>query len=236
MQLLYTLGLAMVLAIACFYMKNWAEFSRDWTIPCILFRNYAATILVSTIPAVFYMVRRSCWHLAALLLWAMALFPAAARFPPVRHGDASAGHDLSHLAESAASWVFFITLALAGTMVLLLGPQIYDIFLRYPGHPITSSAPATAAGLFWPGAGRILYITPVRHRTGQPAEHRPVLRCAGSMVFYHNAVVQVMGSMGLAGLAALRCCWPAGCAWPLRGGEAGLVVGIRSMPECCWCP
>ena len=48
----------------------------------------------------------------------------------------------------------------------------------------------------------------------------------GSMVFYHNAVVQVMGSMGLAGLAAYGLLLASRMRLALRGGEAGLVVGM----------
>ena len=46
------------------------------------------------------------------------------------------------------------------------------------------------------------------------------------MVFYHNAVVQVMGSMGLAGLAAYGLLLASRMRLALRGGEAGLVVGM----------
>ena len=79
MQMLYTLGLAMVLAIGCFYMDHWAEFAKSWEIPPILFRNFAATILVATLPAAFYMARRSRLHLMGVLLWALALFFTGSR-------------------------------------------------------------------------------------------------------------------------------------------------------------
>lgn len=228
MQLLYTLGLAMVLAIACFYMKNWAEFSRDWTIPCILFRNYAATILVSTIPAVFYMVRRSRWHLAALLLWAMALFFSGSR-TALLFGTVMLLLGMIFLTwqKVLPLWVFFITLALAGTMVLLLGPQIYDIFFGTRGDPDHFISPSDSRWTLLARGWKDFVHHPLFGiGLGNQQNIDLFSGVPGSMVFYHNAVVQVMGSMGLAGLAAYGLLLASRMRLALRGGEAGLVVGM----------
>ena len=228
MQLLYTLGLAIVLPIACFYMKNWAEFSRDWTIPCILFRNYAATILVSTIPAVFYMVRRSRWHLAALLLWAMALFFSGSR-TALLFGTVMLLLGMIFLTwqKVLPLWVFFITLALAGTMVLLLGPQIYDIFFGTRGDPDHFISPSDSRWTLLARGWKDFVHHPLFGiGLGNQQNIDLFSGVPGSMVFYHNAVVQVMGSMGLAGLAAYGLLLASRMRLALRGGEAGLVVGM----------
>ena len=48
----------------------------------------------------------------------------------------------------------------------------------------------------------------------------------GSMVFYHNAVAQVLGSMGLAGAAAYGLLLVRRVRLLLRGGDACLMIGM----------
>ena len=77
-RLLYTLGFAMVLTVVAFYMQNW-HLLQSRTIPELIYRNFVATILVTTLPAVFYMARSGRRHLLSVGLWALAMFFSGSR-------------------------------------------------------------------------------------------------------------------------------------------------------------
>ena len=129
MQMLYTMGLAMVLALACFYADHWDLFTAKWEIPPIPYRNFTATILVSTLPSAFFMVRRSRWYLAAVLLWVAALFFSGSR-----------------------------TALLFGGVMLLLGMAYLvckKILPLWALFVTPSWSQTSAAGRCWRGRGRI---------------------------------------------------------------------------------
>lgn len=228
MEMLYTLGLAMVLAIVCFYCSNWAAFAENWEIPTILFRNFAATILVSTLPAAFYMARRRRRHLASVLLWALTLFFTGSRTALV-FGSVMLLLGMLYLVrwKKLPLWSFFAVLTAAVTVALLFGQQIYEFFFGCREELDSFIDPNEARwALLARGRDDFLQHPLFGIGLGSQKNHDVFSGVPGSMVFYHNSVVQVLGSMGLMGLAAYGLLLRERIRLLLRGGEAAHMAGM----------
>ena len=228
MQMLYTIGLAMVLAIACFYAENWAAFADNWEIPCIPYRNFAATILVSTLPAVFSLVRRSRWYLAAVLLWGAALFFSGSR-TALLFGAVMMLLGMLYLLRRRVLpfWAFFAALATAAVAALLLGHQIQEIFLGGRGEPDVFIGPHEPRWALLARSWDDFRQHPLFGIGLGSQKNTDLFKgIPGSMVFYHNAPAQILGSMGLAGVAAYGLLLANRIRLLLRGGEAYILVGM----------
>lgn len=229
MQMLYTIGLAMVLAIACFYAENWAAFADNWEIPCIPYRNFAATILVSTLPAVFSLVRRSRWYLAAVLLWAAALFFSGSR-TALLFGGVMLLLGMAYLVwkKLLPLWALFVILAAAAAIALLLGHQLHELFFGSRGEADDALVdPHETRWALLAQAWKDFRQHPLLG-IGLGSQKNAALFTGvpGSMVFYHNAAAQVLGSMGLAGAAAYGLLLVRRVRLLLRGGDACLMIGM----------
>ena len=227
MQMLYTLGLAMVLAIGCFYMGHWAEFAKSWEIPPILFRNFAATVLVSTLPAAFYMARRSRLHLMGVLLWALALFFTGSR-TALLFGSVMMLLGMLYLVrwKKLPLWIFFAVLVTAAVAVLLFGQQIYELFFGCRGDMDFINPHESRWALLTRGLQDFLHHPVFGVGLGNQKNHDIFTGVPGSMVFYHNSLLQILGSMGLMGLAAYGTLLWGRVRLLLRGGEAAHLVGL----------
>lgn len=228
MRMLYTLGLAMVLIIACFYVKNWELFARCWEIPGISFRNFAATILVSTLPAAFALVYQSRWYLASVLLWAAALFFTGSR-TALLFGAGMLVLGMIYLVHRQVlpAWTLFAMLAIGAAVILLLGDQFGEIFFGSRGDPDTFIEPNEVRWSLLARAWDDFRQYPL-FGIGLGSQKNTDLFSGvpGSMVFYHNAVAQVVGSMGLVGAMAYCLLVGERLRLLLRGGDACRLVGM----------
>ena len=204
MQMLYALGLTMVLAIGFFYVHHWALFSEHWILPRISYRNFAATILVSTLPAVFYMALKNLRHLAVVVLWAAALFFSGSR-SALLFGGLMLLLGLIYLARRNALplWALVLTVAIAGSIVTFYGDEIYAFFVGARENQDQFINP-NEDRLLLLAQGREDFLAHPLLGIGLGNSQNTVLfdGVPGSMVFYHNAVMQVLGSMGLVGAIA----------------------------------
>ena len=228
MQMLYTMGLVMVLALACFYADHWDIFTAKWEIPPIPYRNFAATILVSTLPSAFFMVRRSRWYLAAVLLWAAALFFSGSR-TALLFGAVMMLLGMLYLLRRRVLpfWAFFAALATAAVAALLLGHQIQEIFLGGRGDPDVFIGPHESRWALLARSWDDFRQHPLFGIGLGSQKNTDLFKgIPGSMVFYHNAPAQILGSMGLAGVAAYGLLLANRIRLLLRGGEACILVGM----------
>lgn len=228
MQMLYTMGLVMVLALACFYADHWDIFTAKWEIPPIPYRNFAATILVSTLPSAFFMVRRSRWYLAAVLLWGAALFFSGSR-TALLFGAVMMLLGMLYLLRRRVLpfWAFFAALATAAVAALLLGHQIQEIFLGGRGDPDVFIGPHEPRWALLARSWDDFRQHPLFGIGLGSQKNTDLFKgIPGSMVFYHNAPAQILGSMGLAGVAAYGLLLANRIRLLLRGGEACILVGM----------
>lgn len=229
MQMLYTMGLVMVLALACFYADHWDIFTAKWEIPPIPYRNFAATILVSTLPSAFFMVRRSRWYLAAVLLWAAALFFSGSR-TALLFGGVMLLLGMAYLVwkKLLPLWALFVILAAAAAIALLLGHQLHELFFGSRGEADDALVgPHETRWALLAQAWKDFRQHPLLG-IGLGSQKNAALFTGvpGSMVFYHNAAAQVLGSMGLAGAAAYGLLLVRRVRLLLRGGDACLMIGM----------
>ena len=204
MQMLYTIGLAMVLAVGSYYLHHWAEFSQCWELPGISYRNFAATVLVSTLPAVFYMVGRSRRHLFTVLLWCAAMFFSGSR-SALLFGAVMVLLGFVYLVKRnyLPLWSFFVIVASVTVIMALFGSQIYDMFFGARGDPDHFISPTEERWLLLDRGFADFFNHPLLGiGLGNQKNIDLFAGVPGSMVFYHNAVLQVMGSMGIVGVAA----------------------------------
>ena len=228
MQMLYTLGLAMVLIIACFYAKHWAAFAENWEIPIIPFRNFAAAILVSTLPAAFALVYRSKLYLISVVLWAAALFYTGSRSALLfGAGVLVLGMIFLVHRKILPVWILFAALALGVTVILLLGDQFSVIFFSNRSDSDYFISPNDSRWALLARAWDDFRQHPM-FGIGLGSQRNTDLfnGVPGSMVFYHNAVAQVVGSMGLVGAMAYCLLLGARLRLLLRGGDACRLVGM----------
>lgn len=90
-QIFCALGWGMVLVVAVTYAKNWQEFIESGSALYLSYRNFAATILLTTLPMPFYLAGLKKYHLLSAPVFMAALLltgqPHGAR---VRRGAAGA--------------------------------------------------------------------------------------------------------------------------------------------------
>lgn len=204
MQMLYAIGVTMVLAVASFYLHHWAEFSKCWELPGIPYRNFAATILVATLPAVFYMSARNLRHLATVFLWCVAMFFSGSR-SALLFGAVMVLLGFIYLVKrgSLPLWSLFAITAAVALVMALFGSQVYDMFFGARGDPEHFISPTEERWhLLDRGFADFFYHPLLGIGLGSQKNTDLFVGVPGSMVFYHNAILQVMGSMGLMGMTA----------------------------------
>lgn len=204
MQMLYTLGLAMVLAVGCYYLHHWAEFAKCWELPGIPYRNFAATILVSTLPAVFYMAGRDRRHLATVFLWCAAMFFSGSR-SALLFGAVMVLLGFIYLVKRGylSLWVFLAIVVAVTAAMALFGSQVYEMFFGARGDPDHFISPTEERWLLLDRGFADFFNHPLLGiGLGNQKNTDLFAGVPGSMVFYHNAILQVMGSMGIVGVAA----------------------------------
>lgn len=201
MQILYALGIAMALILVLFYVQNWTIFSDDWKLPCIEYRNFAAAILVSTLPAVFYMVTKHRRHLLVIIPWGIVMFFTGSR-SALLFGGLILLMGCIYLVYNRVipSWVFVALAAASVVVIALYGDSLFTFFLgvRHDQEHLIDSD--EKRWLLLAQAWQDFRQHPLLGIGLGNTQNIDLFRgVPGSMIFYHNAVAQVLGSTGLLG-------------------------------------
>lgn len=173
-EIFCALGLCMALAVLLAYGKAWLAEGHIGGVLYLSYRNFATSVLLTALPMPFYLSLRHRGHLATAAVLALALA----------------------LTGSRSALLF------AGIGILALGPALLECVLHSRvGEDIQDS-----------NSDRLQFLA----RAADDFLRHPVFGiglCStrnadvftgveGSMVFYHNSLAQVMGSMGLVGIVA----------------------------------
>ena len=78
-QIFCALGWGMVLVVAVTYAKNWQEFIESGSALYLSYRNFAATILLTTLPMPFYLAGLKKYHLLSAPVFMAALLLTGSR-------------------------------------------------------------------------------------------------------------------------------------------------------------
>ncbi|MGM9619019.1 MAG: O-antigen ligase family protein [Oscillospiraceae bacterium] len=208
--LLYTCGVFTALLVLERYLPYLRFFFREFQVIYIPCRNYFTTMLLMALPAPFYFMRRDKRHaLGAALIYGAALLTGSRS--ALLFGSALLALSLLwFLRGEGVSRRRILTIALAlgaatlGCVLLLaqtlfLSRTVDGVLISAEDSRITFLLQALRDFLAHPLTGQGL---------GNMKNSVIFLGVPGSMVWYHNYFAQIIGSMGLVGLAAY--------AWLLR--------------------
>ena len=173
-EIFCALGLCMALAVLLAYGKAWAASGHIGGVLYLSYRNFATSVLLTALPMPFYLSLRHRGHLATAAVLALALALTGSRSALLFGGILLALCCVYLMRSGVISRRCLMLLAAAaGIGILALGPALLECVLHSRiGEDIQDSNSDVFSGV------------------------------EGSMVFYHNSLAQVMGSMGLVGIVA----------------------------------
>ena len=203
-----TVGLGMAAVVMSICLRHLADFAAlDGAVPEFKCRNFCATVLLTTMPSAFYLSRRSRWYLASGGLMAAAMVFSGSRSALLFGAVVLAAGCLYLVHFGVLSRkTMLVVLALGCGVMLFFGMDglrvLYNSRME-SGHLIGSEenrwrmlAQSGIDFLHHPIFGMGL---------GNTTNRKIYAGVPGSMFFYHNMVAQIIGSMGLVGVAAYAC-------------------------------
>ena len=204
LEFCYMMGLCMSLVVLWAYIGSLEAGAPLSAVPNLKWRNFAATILVTTLPLPFLFSVKNKFHLVLVPVMAAALALTGSR-TALLFGAVMMVLCFVYLCRwGVISRKFLLALAVLAVVAgVVFGPTVLSIALgnRMKGDILQHSnlsrvrflARAVEDFLAHPLFGIGL---------GNTANSDIFSGVDGSMVFYHNMVAQIMGSMGLAGIVA----------------------------------
>ena len=202
-EIFCALGLCMALAVLLAYGKAWLAEGHIGGVLYLSYRNFAASVLLTALPMPFYLSLRHRGHLATAAVLALALALTGSRSALLFGGILLTLCCVYLMRSGVISRRCLVLLAAAaGIGILALGPALLECVLHSRvGEDIQDS-----------NSDRLQFLA----RAADDFLRHPVFGiglCStrnadvftgveGSMVFYHNSLAQVMGSMGLVGIVA----------------------------------
>lgn len=203
-SIFYVLGLFVAVTVATVYIWNWQTFMETKASIDFSYRNFCATILVTTLPVPFYFALRDKRHLISAVVFALALFFTGSR-TALLFGVVSLGLCCIYLVRfhAVSKKVMLLIFGAVGLAVVsflgLMGTQWVSGRLQSSGW-ISINEPRWR---FLICAVRDFMQHPIFGiGLGNNLHEQLFIGVQGSMVFYHNMIAQIMGSMGLLGLVA----------------------------------
>ena len=196
-------GIALALAVLLAYGKAWLAEGHIGGVLYLSYRNFATSVLLTALPMPFYLSLRHRGHLATAAVLALALALTGSRSALLFGGILLTLCCVYLMRSGVISRRCLVLLAAAaGIGILALGPALLECVLHSRvGEDIQDS-----------NSDRLQFLA----RAADDFLRHPVFGiglCStrnadvftgveGSMVFYHNSLAQVMGSMGLVGIVA----------------------------------
>lgn len=207
-DILYVTGLSAALVIALFYIENFDEFIKKGSALFFKPRNFISSVLLMTLPSVCLLIKRHIVHFAGFIFMSAALIFAGSRSGLLfgaMVGALCAVYVVYLLRDrfDLHKWYQVLFIVFAAAVCVLA--------LRY--IPVLYSSRIVNGKLISDGETRMAFISRgIKDFVENPLNGVGLgnLRNAeifkaiipGSIIFYHNAVVQVFASMGILGAAA----------------------------------
>lgn len=202
-HLLYTLGLCMAAAVLLAYVRALCAGQLDGRLLYLPYRNFATSVLLTTLPMPFYLSLRHRTHLIGAAVMAAALVLSGSRSALLFGGVCLLLCFWYLLRCGALSRRQLACLAAAaGLCLLAMGQPLLELVL----------GSRSGAQLQDSNSDRLQFLARavddfLRHPLfgvglGSRRNADVFAGVDGSMVFYHNSIAQIMGSMGLVGILA----------------------------------
>lgn len=204
-EIMYAAGILFSLIIIAFYIANFEEFIESGSVLFYKPRNYATSVLLMCIPMSCLMVKRSNIHLIGMalmyaamilsgsrsgLLFGTPLFAACAVYVYVQNKDS----------RWLYRWIMLVLAIPACYFAVKYIPALYSSRL-IEGSFISSDE--TRVDYIRLGLENFLGNPVLGIGIGNVKDIEVFAAIVpGSIVFYHNMIIQVISSMGLVGVAA----------------------------------
>ncbi|MBE6754030.1 MAG: O-antigen ligase family protein [Ruminococcaceae bacterium] len=205
-ELMYAMAILAALLIICFYVSRWSILSKDFHTPFISYRNFCTTMMLFGLPMSCLFIRRRPIHFVGLVFIYAAMLLGGSR-SGLLFGTLELGMCLVYiyinnpehrkLYRRIAAVCILPVLALGGFLV-------YTIFLSAGGRFGTHIIKPTEARVsFYPQGVRDFLEKPILGwGLGNMKNGDIYTGVPGSIIFYHNSVLQILASLGLVGGAA----------------------------------
>lgn len=204
LQILYAGGMFTGFVVLLFYARNLTAFLETFSTMYFSYRNFCATILLMALPAAAYFAVRRKRHFASLAFLYLMLLMTGSRSGLI-FGSVMAALCLCYIYYCAVDSRALYRRA------LLLGAIPTAVFLILVIQSLFASRVVDGA-LISPEDSRVTFfvqglrdfVTNPLFGCGLGSMHNAqiFLGVEGSIVWYHNLIAQVLGSMGLTGLFA----------------------------------
>jgi hypothetical protein len=203
-SIFYAIGVFAAMLVVFAYVQNWQAVLQTKTIPDFAYRNFCTTVLLITLPATAYFARQHKAHLFSTAVFAMMLVLSGSR-SGMLFGVIMVAFCCIYLVRQRVISKK-IMLILSGVLVVgfaVIGINgIAQLYLdrMVSGSLISVNEPRWR---FLVAAARDFMSHPIFGIGLGNDLHAPIFSgVKGSMVFYHNLIAQVVGSMGLTGIIA----------------------------------
>lgn len=210
-DILYTAGLLAAAIVIIFYAANLERFIKKGSVLFFKPRNYIASVLLMTLSSSCLMIERRRIHLLGFAVMCLALVLSGSRSGLLFGAMIGfvCGLYICYLRRESIeehrwyNWVFLIAVAALCYVGVKYIPVLYSSRL-VEGNLISASE--TRVSFIELGI-RDFLNHPINGIGLGNTKNLGIFKAIipGSIVFYHNVVIQVMGSMGLLGVMAY--CW-----------------------------
>jgi len=238
-ELLYGMALLAALLIALFYLKNWHSLMPNFKTPFIAYRNFCTTVMLFGMPMCCLFVRRNSCHLLGMAFIYAFMLCGGSR-SAMLFGTAELMLCLGYIYISHPEKrreYRVIALAAALPAMLLLVSLLDTFFLgetgRFSKHIVRPDE--ARPGFYRQGVLDFLSRPVFGYGIANMKNADIYKGINGSIIFYHNAVLQVMGSLGIVGCAAYlwQMCSRVQLLWKKRRSDAFVMsisyIGILLM-------
>ncbi len=202
-QTVYAAGLLFVIVIFSFYAHNLDRFIEKGGVLFYKPRNYVTTVLLICMPMTCILVRRSNLYLIGMVLMHLAMVMSGSR-SGLLFGSvllllcALYIYINNKRSRRLYNWLFGAVLLIAAAAAVAVVPELYASRIK---NAVTGDK--TRIEFIRRGIDNFLNHPVLGIGIGSTKD-LGIFKAyvSGSIVFYHNAVIQVLSSMGLLGAAA----------------------------------
>ncbi len=205
-SLLYALALLAALIIVLYYVRNWHRIMPDFKVPFISCRNFCTTMMLFGLPMCCLFARRNSWHLLSMAAIYLAMLAGGSR-SAMLFGSAEVLMCLGYMYVSHPEKrreYRRIALVMCLPAVIVCYRLLDACFLgeggRFAQHIIRPDE--ARPGFYRQGVMDFLSRPVFGWGIGNMKNAGIYQGINGSIIFYHNSVLQVMASLGLVGCAA----------------------------------
>ena len=205
LAIFYAIGMMAILLVLVHYVHHFEEFLECRGVLSFKYRNFCATVLLTTLPMPFYFARKKRIHLAVCVLFEAALVLTGSRSALLFGAVLTVFCCIYLVRYGVVSWrvMLAIGVVVAAAMVLFGADymvQFYD--KRFAASGYFNRGDQTRLKLLACSVSDFLRHPLFGIGLGSSAHADVFSGVPGSMTFYHNAVAQIIGSMGLLGIVA----------------------------------